>query len=210
MRMGKRASLLLTVVATLLTSAAGVAVAASTVNCATTSLCTGTSGDDTIYGNQWNNWLEGRGGSDVILGKQGKDQLYGGKKDPNTGASDLSSTADTSSDAIKGGQGDDKIYGGKGNDTLRDLSGYNATKQNGVEDADSIYGEDGDDLLGAADGDTKDTVDGGSGTNDSCEVDAKDSTKAQEDGNNGNNDKYTNCETVKVVVGATADNAAEA
>jgi len=103
----------------------------------------GTSGNDTILGNDLPNVLMGLTGNDSIdggaendtlFGHQGNDSLYG----------DDSNNGKVGDDLIYGGQGNDALYGGQGYDTLLGDFGD-----------DSLDGGLGDDTLTSGDG--KDT-----------------------------------------------------
>lgn len=69
---------------------------------------TGSSYNDTIFGDANNNWMDGSDGNDYLDGKDGYDQLYG-----NSG-----------NDTLKGGYGDDQLYGGWGDDILVGGKGF--------------------------------------------------------------------------------------
>jgi Ca2+-binding RTX toxin-like protein len=75
-----------------------------------------TSGNDTIYGSEGANSLNGAAGDDVVYGGGGNDTLTGA-----TGADVLDGQADN--DLLIGGDQNDSIYGGEGNDTLEGGSG---------------------------------------------------------------------------------------
>lgn len=62
----------------------------------------GSSYNDTLTGNDLDNYLEGQEGNDVLAGGKGNDMLYG----------------DNGKDVLQGGDGDDWLYGGAGNDAL--------------------------------------------------------------------------------------------
>jgi Ca2+-binding RTX toxin-like protein len=70
----------------------------------------GTSGADTINGNNKTNILDGRGGNDTIRGRGGHDLIDGF----------------SGNDRIYGDSGNDIISGGAGRDTLTGGSGYDA------------------------------------------------------------------------------------
>lgn len=65
------------------------------------------SGNDTIYGNKFDNSLNGLAGSDILWGFGGDDKLTGGE----------------GNDHLYGGDGNDQLFGGNGNDVL--VSGLN-------------------------------------------------------------------------------------
>jgi Ca2+-binding RTX toxin-like protein len=62
----------------------------------------GTDGNNTLDGNAGDDYLYGRDGKDTLLGGAGADHLYGGDQD----------------DTLIGGTGDDYIHGGTGYDTV--------------------------------------------------------------------------------------------
>ena len=90
--------------------------------------------EDTIYGLQ---------GDDRIDGKAGADTLYGG----------------IGNDTLFGGDGIDKLYGEAGNDILHGGNGRDTLV--GDEGDDKLYGESGDDILVGGTG--NDVLEGGSG-----------------------------------------------
>jgi Ca2+-binding RTX toxin-like protein len=96
----------------------------------------GGAGNDFILGSGSANVLRGNAGSDTLLGGGGSDALFGG----------------SGNDRLDGMSSNDYLEGGTGNDTLIGGSG-----------ADMLKGQDGNDELRARD-DTRDTLDGGSGT----------------------------------------------
>ncbi len=76
---------------------------------------TGTSCDDTIYGNAEDNNLSGLGGDDNIFGFDGNDTIDGGEGDDTIEGGDETCQAalcDQNGDIIDGGEGDDTIIGG--------------------------------------------------------------------------------------------------
>lgn len=66
------------------------------------SVFNGTDQDDTLTGNPFANYIDGKDGNDHILGLESSDLLYGGK----------------GNDRLEGGDGDDYLNGGEGNDTM--------------------------------------------------------------------------------------------
>ncbi len=112
----------------------------------------GTSGSDTLSGEDGNDRLRGRDGNDRLRGRDGNDFLYGGD----------------GNDFLYGGDGNDFLYGGSGNDSLTTGSGNNFL--DGSNGNDFLYGGDGDDTLTGGSGndflygeDGNDTLTGGSG-----------------------------------------------
>jgi VCBS repeat-containing protein len=70
-----------------------------------------TEGDDSIYGNDNANRIDGLGGNDSIEGRAGDDTLIGG-----SGNDWL--YGEQGNDSLSGGDGTDYLYGGSGNDTF--------------------------------------------------------------------------------------------
>ncbi len=103
----------------------------------------GTSGDDTIFGddslggvsNSGHDWILADDGDDIILGEAGNDQIFGGM----------------GNDLIDGGKGNDLIEGGDEDDTISGGSG-----------SDILRGGDGDDVIDGGLG--NDIIEGGLGT----------------------------------------------
>ncbi|MEL6582943.1 MAG: Hint domain-containing protein [Pseudomonadota bacterium] len=120
-----------------------------------------TGGDDTIYGYEGNDNLQGSGGNDTIFGGDGVDNIRGQNDNDELYGNDGNDTirGDSGDDVIRGGDGNDSLRGDNGEDTIYGGDG-NDTIQGG-NDADVIYGEDGDDSIRTNNG--NDTVDGGAG-----------------------------------------------
>lgn len=170
MRMKKRATLLLTMMATALVVGSGAALASVTIHCPNSAdgRCVGTTSADTMYGSDFvddmfagggtdtmrgygsGDTLQGDKGSDYVYGGAGTDRLWGGAYDESTG---------TYPDAS-----DDYVYGGAGADTI-----YGGYAQGGV---DRLYGEGGEDTIEASQRKdsfgpiTKEIVDCGAGSQD--------------------------------------------
>jgi len=97
--------------------------------------------DQTIYGTDDTDYLEGKDGNDRIYGKGGQDQLKGG----------------IGNDRVYGQEDDDRLFGEAGNDQL--YGGYDDDTLDGGADNDFLFGEQGlDTLLGGA---GNDYLDGG-------------------------------------------------
>ena len=97
--------------------------------------------DQTIYGTDDTDYLEGKDGNDRIYGKGGQDQLKGG----------------IGNDRVYGQEDDDRLFGESGNDQL--YGGYDDDTLDGGADNDFLFGEQGlDTLLGGA---GNDYLDGG-------------------------------------------------
>jgi len=106
--------------------------------------------NDTINGGGGDDWIRGYGGDDAIDGVGGNDLIEGG-----TGNDTLD--GGSGNDSLYGGHGDDELYGRAGHDLLvggfgRDLmrGGSGDDRFDGRDqlgDIDSMFGEDGDDIL---------------------------------------------------------------
>ncbi|MEM9213003.1 MAG: M10 family metallopeptidase [Cyanobacteria bacterium P01_F01_bin.150] len=106
----------------------------------------GGSSDDTLFGNEFDNLLQGIGGDDILFGENGDDMLDGGDGD------DIIDGGD-GADVIWGSEGDDFLDGWTGNDTLIGNEGDDTLL--GFTGNDILYGGQGSDqLLGEADSDT--------------------------------------------------------
>ncbi len=109
---------------------------------------TGTSGDDTLSGDDRNDALYGLEGNDTLYGQNGDDTLEGGE----------------GNDTLYGGQGSDHLVGGAGDDVLRaddDYDGYDnggADTLEGGPGADGLYGFSGNDVYVYARGDGRDVI----------------------------------------------------
>jgi len=115
-------------------------------------VCSGTAGDDSIFGTGRADVILGGGGNDEIVGKGGDDLLCGGSGD----------------DVIRAGGGSDVVEAGSGNDRVL---GQGADDWIGGGDGDDILeGGFGDDVIDAGDGNDSalgqsghDEIDGGAG-----------------------------------------------
>ena len=119
----------------------------------------GTAGNDTMYGDDNANlidgldghdWLYGKGGNDTIRGGNGWDTIDGGTGNDTVHGGD-------GNDLLIGSEGDDTIYGGEGNDDI--YGDYGVTETYIGHDA--LYGEGGDDYIYGGAG--NDHIDGGTG-----------------------------------------------
>jgi Ca2+-binding RTX toxin-like protein len=155
----------------------------------------GTAGDDEIYATTGSDLAAGEDGNDVIRGRAGPDVLMGGEGDDSlfgqTGQDRV--MGDSGDDEVHGGAGEDTMMGGSGNDTLYggpgddELVGADITNRDWelgdwhaeitpssghefqapeADEANVLYGGDGNDSLLLGEGDT---AFGGSG-NDEFEV----------------------------------------
>lgn len=130
----------------------------------------GTKAANTIYDTFKANWIDGRGGNDLLLGQDGDDTLLGrgGADILKGGEGDDRLSGGGGKDSLFGGTGEDWLKGDKGNDKLR--GGDNDDLLEGGAGNDKLWGEAGDDRLkGGAGKDTlwgkagSDTLDGGNG-----------------------------------------------
>ncbi len=137
------------------------------------------SGNDTVYGNDAANRIEGGAGDDVLHGSNGNDELVGqaGKDTLNGDDGDDTIWGSGGRDVINGGTGNDtlhgngdgdKIFGDAGNDTLYGGSscdllkgGENNDTLYGGEHHDNLQGQNGDDVLHGDAG--NDLLSGGAG-----------------------------------------------
>jgi len=108
----------------------------------------GGSGDDVLFPSvlNQNNYIDGRGGDDVIAALGGNDTVLGGGGDDVVlaGAGNDVVFGEGGADQIFGEEGDDGLFGGSGADSLFGGSGQ-----------DTLLGEGGEDILiGGADDDT--------------------------------------------------------
>jgi Ca2+-binding RTX toxin-like protein len=111
---------------------------------------TGTSGNDTIVGNNLGNFIDGGAGNDVISGGSGNDIIFGGDGNDiiSGGGGDDVIDAGEGNNVVTGGSGNDNIYAGSGNDVISGGAGN-----------DVIFAGDGDDVLNGGDG--SDYIEGG-------------------------------------------------
>jgi Ca2+-binding RTX toxin-like protein len=123
----------------------------------------GSDNDDTIFGDENANILNGHGGDDAVQGRQGDDKVNGGAGD----------------DELNGNGGNDSVHGGRGDDTLRGAVGSDLLKGDPGED--TAYGGRDDDRIHGGAG--ADFMDGGAG-NDICRPNAP---------GFGNGDQAVNC-----------------
>ena len=102
----------------------------------------GSSGNDSLWGDDLDNDFDGAGGDDHIYGNDGSDHLYG-----DTGSDEIYGHAGI--DYIAGGDGDDFLYGGIEGDSIS--GGLGDDHIEGQDGNDSLYGGDGaDELYGNA------------------------------------------------------------
>lgn len=111
-------------------------------------------GDDTIYGGSGNDLVYGRDGADLIFGGDGADTLIG-----SIGIDTLYGGA--GNDILAGSQGSDLIYGGTGDDLV--YIGVPAAGDIAYDNEGSIYLDEGNDYLDAADATLRFDAYGGAG-----------------------------------------------
>ncbi|MGK7961944.1 right-handed parallel beta-helix repeat-containing protein, partial [Crocosphaera sp.] len=130
----------------------------------------GQSGDDYLQGDEENDSLYGGSGNDELQGNDGEDMLYG-----NTGDDSLFGGLDRDilygqedDDLLIGNEANDSLYGGLGNDELQGNDGEDILHGNAGNDSllggldnDFLYGDEDDDLLHGSEG--NDFLYGGSG-----------------------------------------------
>jgi Tol biopolymer transport system component len=146
-------------------------------------LVTGTSGKDVLCGLGGNDTIKGLGGNDILLGGSGNDTLGGGPGNDIDNGGTGADTANYSASAtgiiasltteFATGEGTD-IFSG-----VERLSGSGlADTLTGSGGANILNGLGGNDTLRARDGiGGNDTVDGGAGSNDTCQKDAGDTAR---------------------------------
>ncbi|WP_340318321.1 calcium-binding protein [Rhizorhabdus argentea] len=128
----------------------------------------GFAGHDDLYGGDGSDTLAGGSGNDHIYGQSpyggpdGNDVIYGGSGSDyiQGNAGDDSLDGGTGSDRIVGGQGNDVIVGGDGNDSINGNRGDDIIY--GGADHDTLRGGQGDDSISGGDGD--DLISGDLGT----------------------------------------------
>ena len=128
----------------------------------------GTANDDVLTGvstgrisDDIEDFIEGGGGDDVILGRDGDDLLSGGGGDDRVdgGRGDDTLSGGSGNDRLDGRRGDDRLDGKRGDDDLR--GGDGADRLDGRRGGDDLSGGDGDDRLFGQRGD--DVIRGGQG-----------------------------------------------
>lgn len=122
---------------------------------------TGVESDDTIEGENGNEFLLGYEGDDEINGNGGTDQIEGGDGDDTLSGGDGSDdlhgqdgddvlSGDEGDDTLSGGLGDDLMDGGDGDDSL--LGGQGQDTLEGGEGDDALHGYHGDDVMRGGEG----------------------------------------------------------
>ena len=114
----------------------------------------GTSGNDSLEGDNQDNCINGFGGQDELLGRQGNDTLFGGgNNDTLLGNQDHDTLlGEDGLDSLIGGQGQDTLIGGNNTDVLK--GGDDNDLLDGSQGRDTLIGEQGADgfLLRSAEG----------------------------------------------------------
>ncbi len=89
---------------------------------------TGTSQGDTIFGDNYNNVLDGRAGNDTVFGLGGNDTVRGGAGNDVIGGGSKGkvfvSRITDGNDIVEGGSGNDTLIGGTGKDLLDGGTGF--------------------------------------------------------------------------------------
>ena len=102
---------------------------------------------DSLWGDDGTDTLAGQMGNDMLAGGAGNESLVGGEDDDSLSGDDGDDVllGDHGNDLLSGGLGADDLAGGAGNDQLA----------GGADDgaADTLYGQDGDDILDLGAGD---------------------------------------------------------
>ncbi len=114
---------------------------------------TGGGGDDTLWGNDYNNVLIGNGGNDVIFSQNGGgDALYGGTGNDGlySGTGNNYQDGGDGNDILASSSGADQGYGGNGNDYIYSYGGNDYL--GGYAGTDTVYGGTGDDTVWGYDG----------------------------------------------------------
>jgi len=112
---------------------------------------------DYVYGGDGNDTIVGGDGDDSLSGGANKDRLYGAQ------GNDVL-RGNGGNDALFGQDGVDRLFGGTGNDWLD--GGSSNDRLQGDSDADTMYGQSGNDHFFAKNDGGKDSLIGGSGTDD--------------------------------------------
>jgi hemolysin type calcium-binding protein len=134
----RRVILLLTVMATTLVVASGLALAVTKI---------GTNGPDTLRGTNGDDNLIGKGGNDRLFALNGRDTLVGG---PGKDWVDTHPTGARSGDKnLEGGTGNDIVFGGRGSDNVLGEDGNDLLVDGPSREfsLDKLSGADGNDVL---------------------------------------------------------------
>ena len=129
------------------------------------------SGNDTLTGDDGNNYLEAKGGDDTLRGGNGRDDMIGGDGNDIIEGGQGNDIGDGGDgiDQLFGGAGNDDLAGDGGNDTLEGGTGGDILYGDAGDDdisgnagTDDLFGGDDNDILRGAGGDDTLTGDGGS------------------------------------------------
>jgi Ca2+-binding RTX toxin-like protein len=141
-----------------------VLAAASNRNTAFTFAVSAGAGNDSLFGGEGADVLNGDAGNDLIHGRGGNDTISGGLgADYVVGfAGDDVISGDEDNDTLLGSAGLDLIYGNDGNDSIRGNGGFDTI--DGGDGEDTLRGDgSGDDIYGGA---GRDLIEGGGGNDD--------------------------------------------
>lgn len=127
---------------------AATAAIAATITC-TGGFCEGTPERDEITGSISADDIFARASVDLVRARGGHDLVK-----LNLGGTPVDM------EFVEGGRGSDELRGGRGSDQLDDFEPAN------IDDTDRLFGERNDDFLYAVDGDSNDTLNGGTGADD--------------------------------------------
>ncbi len=121
-----------------------------------------TSGNDTVFGGQGKDYIDGGAGHDRLFGGQGSDTVRGGAGNDQIGGGtdDIFAKLEQPENLKDDGAGRDFLYGDEGNDTI--YGGNGADSLFGGADNDQLFGGQGNDLLQGDEG--NDTLIGGGGS----------------------------------------------
>ncbi|HCK85018.1 MAG TPA: hypothetical protein DHW63_11035, partial [Hyphomonadaceae bacterium] len=114
----------------------------------------GQADDDTVYGDEGDDWIDGGNGNDFLYGGAGNDLIQDSSGD------DIIH-GDDGNDTIDAGSGDDIVFGNDGNDLIHLGNSILGDEGLGGAGNDIIFGDEGDDALMGNDGD--DWLSGGDG-----------------------------------------------
>jgi Ca2+-binding RTX toxin-like protein len=142
-------------------------VPATLIGTASNDRLIGTTGPDVIVGLQGNDIIKGLGGDDIVCSGKGDDIIFGGQGfDIVFGAQgDDLIYASNRWDRIRGGPGNDTLFGYEGRDWMR--GGEGVDRVDGGLSIDDLHGGNGNDVIIVS---GNDTVRGGAGAKDRCQV----------------------------------------
>lgn len=104
-------------------------------------------GDDTLGGDNNNDWISAGEGRDLVSGGNENDTILGGAGDDTLGGDNANDSLDGGAgrDMLDGGNGDDMLFGGEGDDVIR--GGTGADTLSGGAGNDTLWGEQGTDTF---------------------------------------------------------------